>query len=209
MTSVIEDNSQNGEFFELLRLLAKHAAPSKRIVDAGANSKVLSNSYDLLRLFGWYGLLIEANPVLSTKIHTDFEGLNYTLVSCALSDFEGTGELTLGITDGISALTPELTAQWGPVAGSVSVQVRRLHSVLDENEIPKNFAVLSLDLEGHEVKVLNDLHTNSKYRPQWIILEGSHDLQVTDPRQIGISEAVISDYDLVARNRVNLFFERK
>ena len=206
---IIEDNSQNGEFFELLRLLTDHAAPSRVIVDAGAYGRDGSNSYDLLRLFGWRGLLIEANPALLDKIRVDFEGLNYTLISCAISDFEGIGDLTLGIADGISSLTPELTAGWGPISGTVSAQVRRLHKVLDENAIPLDFDILSIDLEGHEVRVVNDLHAHSAYRPQWIILEGSHDLRVTDLRQIEISEAVMSDYDLVAKNRVNLFLKRK
>ena len=68
MSSTIADHSQNGEFLELLKLIVARGAPGKNIVDAGANGRERSNSYDLMLLFGWRGLLIEANPALADKI---------------------------------------------------------------------------------------------------------------------------------------------
>jgi hypothetical protein len=91
MSSTIADHSQNGEFLELLKLIVARGAPGKNIVDVGANGRERSNSYDLMLLFGWRGLLIEANPSLADKIRAEFNGVNYTLVTCAVSDFEGAG----------------------------------------------------------------------------------------------------------------------
>jgi FkbM family methyltransferase len=208
MALTIADHSQNGEFLELLKLIVAHGAPSKVIVDVGAHGRERSNSYDLLRLFGWRSLLIEANPALAHQIKSGFEGLDYALVVCAVSDFEGVGDLSLGVHSGISSLSPECTRAWGPISGSIEVPVRRLHKILDEHDIPKAFDVLSLDIEGHDSRVLNDLHRNSAYRPHWIIIEGSHNFNITDPTKIGVAQTVLEDYELVARTQVNLFLAR-
>jgi len=209
MSRTITDHSQNGEFFELLKLMIADAAPTRIVVDVGANGRERSNSYDLLRLFGWRGLLVEPNPALKKQIDEGFAGLDYALASCAVSDFEGEAEFFLGVHAGISSLSQKATEVWGPVSGSIRVPVRRLHSVLDEHAIPKDFEVLSLDVESHDARVLNDLHKSSAYRPRWVIIEGSHDFTVTDPRRIGVSDAVMADYAMVGATRVNLILKRR
>ena len=207
--ATIEDHSQNGEFRELLRLMVAESAPTKVIVDVGAHGRDGSNSYDLLKQFGWRGLLIEANPSLAQRIETAFKGLDYNLVACAVSDSEGVGNLSLGVNLGVSSLSSEKTRVWGPVSGSIEVPVRRLHNILDEHNIPKTFDILSLDIEGYEARVLNDLHKSSAYRPTWIVMEGSHDFTIADPVKIGVERAVTEDYEVVSRNPVNLFLRRR
>ena len=49
--------------------------------------------------------------------------------------------------------------------GTVEVEVRRLHDILDEHDIPLVFDLLSLDIEGEDFKVLNDLIANSPIGP--------------------------------------------
>jgi hypothetical protein len=58
------DVSQHGELPLLLREMAAVTCPDRLVVDVGARGRRSSNSYDLLRHFGWRGLLIEANPYL-------------------------------------------------------------------------------------------------------------------------------------------------
>src|SRR5258708_6711706 len=55
------DHSQFGEYTLLLSRFVARAAPTATVVDVGARGRTLSNSYDLLKNFGWRGLLIEAN----------------------------------------------------------------------------------------------------------------------------------------------------
>ena len=202
------DHSQGGEFFELLKLIVSRGAPGKILVDVGANGKERSNSYDLLRHFGWKGLLIEANPALREQILTDFSGLDFELVSVAISDEDGTGTLSLGINSDVSSLSERNTANWGPIFGSVPVAVRRLPPILEENGIPRDFDLLSLDIEGYDSRVLNDLIEHSHFRPTWVIIEGSHNFTVSDPRRIGVSELVCKEYEVSARTRANLILAR-
>lgn len=209
MSSTIADHSQNGEFLELLKLIVARGAPGKDIVDVGANGRERSNSYDLMLLFGWRGLLIEANPALADKIRAEFSGVNYSLVICAVSDFEGAGSLSLGINADISSLTPQLTAAWGPISGAIDVPVRRLHDILDEQAIPKEFEILSLDIEGHDARVLNDLHKNSQYRPRWVVLEGSFNFAVRDPAKIGVEQSVLEEYELAGQTAANLILRHR
>ncbi len=209
MSSTIADHSQNGEFLELLKLIVARGAPGKDIVDVGANGRERSNSYDLLLLFGWRGLLIEANPLLADQIRAEFSGVNYSLVICAVSDFEGAGKLSLGVNTDISSLNPQHTQAWGPISGALEVPVRRLHDILDEHAIPKEFEILSLDIEGHDARVLNDLHKNSQYRPRWVILEGSFNFTVTDPAKIGVEHSVLEDYELAGQTTANLILRHR
>ncbi len=202
------DHSQNGEFIEILRLMVSKAAPGGIVVDVGANGRERSNSYDFLKNFGWKGLLIEANPVLAGKIKQEFEGLDFDLVSVAVSDEEGTGFLSLGVNSDISSLDSKNTAAWGPISGAVQVPMRRLASILDEYNIPPRFDLLTMDIEGYDARVLNDLICNSDYRPQWIIIEGSCNFTVSDPRQIGVSDFVCDRYSVSKRTVANLILDR-
>jgi len=43
-----------------------------------------------------------------------------------------------------------------------------------QNDVPFDLDVLSIDIEGEDVRVLNDLILNSQFRPQWIIIEVVH-----------------------------------
>lgn len=209
MNRYIEDHSQNGEFLHILKLIVDRGAPTKWVVDVGANGRERSNSYDLLKTFGWKGLLIEANPTLEEQIRTDFSGLDFSLVMVAVSDEPGKGKLSLGINSDISSLSPEFTSAWGPVIGNISVPVRRLPDILNEYNVPHNFDLLSLDIEGHDSRVLNDLFNNSSFRPRWIIIEGSFNFTVNDLRNIGVSDSVCEEYKISSRTEANFILYNK
>ncbi len=56
----------------------------------------------------------------------------------------------------------------------MDVPVDRLANILVKNDVPFDLDVLSIDIEGEDVRVLNDLILNSQFRPQWIIIEVVH-----------------------------------
>ena len=58
----IHEVSQFGEIGLLIKRIVNEASPSRVVVDVGVRGRDGSNSYDLMRHFGWNGLLIEANP---------------------------------------------------------------------------------------------------------------------------------------------------
>lgn len=203
------DVSQYGETFDLLRLwVAEHQGPAW-VVDVGARGVERSNSYDLMKHFGWRGLLIEANPALIPEIQRDFAGLDFELLNCAVSDYEGRATLSLGVNDDISSLNPAATEAWGALRGGVEVDVRKLDAILAERQMPHDFDLLSLDIEGEDIKVLNALLADSPYRPRWIIIEASYDYAVRSLDDLPLSDAVKAAYAIRAQTRANLILGRR
>lgn len=197
------EQSQFGEVGRLIRQMVNTSASRKMVVDIGANGRERSNSYDLLRYFGWQGLLIEANSQRNQAIDTDFAGLNYRLVNCAISDYEGEASFHLGINDDVSSLKEEAAVSWGPVRGTTTVIVRPLPSVLSEYGIPSNFDLLSIDAEGEDIRILNDT-IDKGYRPQWIIIEAVHNQGTYSLDAFGFTELVLTTYKLVDSTVANL-----
>jgi FkbM family methyltransferase len=202
------DQTQFGEFELLLKRWLPRAVEHPIVVDIGARGRERSNSYDLLRTFGWRGLLVEANPNLIPTIRSEFDGLNVEVVHCAISNYDGEGKLYLGTNEDVSSLIASASAGWGPIVGEVAVPVRRLGALLEERKIPRSFGLLSIDIEGEDVKVLNDV-IQSGYRPQWIIIEASFNFSVKQLRDLPIIDAVDADYEIVGQTAANLVLERR
>ena len=203
------DVSQFGEVWELIRLWVNGSAASRTVVDVGARGLGRSNSYDLMRHFGWRGVLIEANPALLPELQADFAGLDVSILGCAISDYEGSATLTLGVNEDVSSLNAALAGSWGASPGTVEVQVRRLADVLAEQAVPPVFDLLSVDIEGEDIKVLNDLIGLSAYRPEWIIIEASNDFATQSLDDLPFSQAVKDAYALRAQTRANLILQRR
>ena len=203
----IVDHSQFGEF----PLFLKVARPRRDgvIVDVGALGKDGSNSYDLLSQLEWRGVLVEANPNLWEAIERDFAGLNSSLVRCAVSDVEGTAVLHLGVVDDVSSIIRGTAEAWGPSRASVEVPARRLGAILDEQQVPLDFDLLSLDIEGMDMPVLNDLIANTKYRPRWIFLEASYDFRTKSLGELDLSPSVQDLYEIVGQTVPNLLLAHR
>lgn len=205
----INSNAQYGEVALLLREWADSAVTSRVVVDVGARGRERSNSWDLMRHFGWRGLLVEANPLLLPCIRQEFEGLDYTLVGVAVSDYAGTAELTIGSNDDVSSLDPAAAGSWGATRGTVRVEVCRLPDLLAEHGVNTRFGLLSLDIEGEDVKVLVDLITRSDYRPDYIIIEASQDFQVTSLDDLDVPPLLRDTYEVFAQTRANLLLRHR
>jgi FkbM family methyltransferase len=204
----IRDHSQYGEFRIILKHFVNIGARHRLIVDVGANGRERSNSFDLLKLFGWRGVLVEANPAQWPLIEKEFEGLDYSLVRCAVSESEGIFPFFLGINSDVSSLGRDNAAAWGEIQGEIAVTVRRLGSILDEHAIPRDFDILSLDIEGFDVVVLNDLISTSDYRPGLIIIETSMNFAHNSLEDIPVCEQVRKDYHLAYQTAPNMILAR-
>lgn len=201
----MNDQSQYGEVQRLIRMMVnggRHAI----VVDAGARGKERSNSFDLMTSFGWKGILIEANPALIAPITEAFAGTDLTLVSCAVSDFDGEATFHFGANDDVSSLNKTATESWGESKGETTVTVRRLPAILEEQAVPRNFDLLSIDIEGEDVKVLNDV-VAAGYRPQFVIIEASYDYTVSSLHDLPFSDEVRTAYAIVERTRSNLILK--
>ena len=156
------------------RLLPQHAP--KVVVDVGANDGFYgSNSFPFVAR-GWRAILIEPHPVVFGHLKERFA--RSTLVTClnlACAESRGKRPLFLG-TDGdrpsLSTLSedPSLLSQRGRTNKSILVPVETLADVLNARDVPRNFAVLTVDTEGMDYEVLLGLDC-SVWRPQVIITE--------------------------------------
>lgn len=169
--SFFAEVSQFGEVSELIRAMTNVACHTAIVVDVGVHRREGSNSYDLMRWLGWRGLLIEANAGLNDQINREFAGLDYRMVNVAVSDYVGTAQFHIGNTDGVSSLHADHARQFGPTVTTLTVPVDRLPLILKRENIPLRFGLLSIDIEGEDITVLNDLIRRSDYRPDWIIFE--------------------------------------
>lgn len=200
--------SQYGEIQMFLVDAVNSKFGSRVVVDVGARGRARSNSYDLLKHFGWRGVLIEANNQLRQEIDEAFSGLNYDLICCAVSDFTGQARFTIGVNDDVSSLSASAAATWGDTKGDRSIPVRRLHDILRGEAVPNDFGLLSIDIEGEDVKVLNDLIRNSTFRPHYIIIEASNDFSVKSLSDLPLDPLVQRLYRIIGQTRPNLILRR-
>ena len=200
--------SQYGEVELLLKLISKEVFASPTIVDVGAAGVDISNSIDLIATMGWRGLLIEANPHHAELLATEIAELNADVVCCAVAATEGEATFYLGRNHHLSSLNQELAESWGDTQGEITVTKRRLHKILDEHNIPQNFAVLSLDIEGVDFEVLNDLINSSLYRPDWIIIEWGHTIFEATMDDHRLTDAVRTEYEIVGTTFSNILLKR-
>ena len=201
--------SQYGEVELLLKLISNEVFASPTIVDVGAAGVDISNSIDLIATMGWRGLLIEANPHHAELLATEIAELNAAVVCCAVASTEGEATFYLGKHHHLSSLNQEMAESWGDSQGEITVTKRRLHKILAEHDVPQNFAVLSLDIEGVDFEVLNDLINNSNYRPNWIIIEWGHTIFEATMEDARVTPEVRSEYEIVGGTFSNIFLKRK
>ena len=206
---LLNDHSQNGEFKRILEFLMANGAKNKIIVDVGARGRERSNSYDLLNFFAWKGLLVEANPSLIASIREDFAGTDFVLEEAAVCDYDGQAEFFFGINEDISSLRRSAVAGWGEVRGKTTVQVRRLPAVLREHSIPEEFDILSLDIEGEDICVFNDLIENSTFRPRLAVIEVGDAVDVHSLTARGFCAGVADDYSISGSCGPNLFLVKR
>jgi FkbM family methyltransferase len=155
--------------------------PSKGFfVEAGANDGLnQSNTLFLERKYHWNGLLIEPIPRLAhecAKNRKKSLTMNVALVSPAnsgklvelvdvdlmsvVADSKNANESILRTAEEIQGISRE----------RCSITGLTLTSVLDSANAPTNFELLSLDVEGFELEVLQGLDL-SKFAPQFILIE--------------------------------------
>ncbi|MET3837522.1 FkbM family methyltransferase [Brevundimonas sp. UYEF29] len=204
----IKDHSQNGELGVLLPHLFDLPDNGRVVVDVGAHARQGSNSYDLMRALGWKGVLIEPNPGLIDGLQRDFDGLDFSIHQLAVSDEPRRAKLHFGIHPEISSLVRSSTEQWGEVTNEVEVEVVRLSGLLDQESVPHDFGLLSIDAEGEDLRILTDVLSNG-FRPRWMILEAYKASEVTglDPAQYPAQ--LVDDYDIVGTTYANLILRRK
>lgn len=138
-------------------------------VDIGChNPRRGSNTY-LLYKKGWRGLLVdlEYEKVLACKLARPRDKSILAAVSDTkeLVDIYSQKSFSTNTT-----IAPECISDVSTYKKIGQIETKTLNEILDENQIPKNFSFLNIDVEGVDFKVLKSLNF-AEYQPAIICIE--------------------------------------
>jgi FkbM family methyltransferase len=163
-------------------------------VELGANDGITQSNTKTLEMFhGWSGVLIEPSPSNFTKLaKTRSPRTHFVNAACVSFDFQKPQiELTYSnlMTTPMEGTSDIENRQSHAESGrrflgrnervfTFTATARTLDSILDEARAPKRIELLSLDVEGGELEVLNGLD-HKKYRFSWILVESRDELRMS------------------------------
>lgn len=172
---VYGDTSQLGEAL-FVHSLIENDWPTW-VVEVGANDGITASNSRFFVKKGWDALLIEPNPTLFPRLVENSRLYpNVRCLKCACSDSDGQASLRVFDDDETGMLSSihveESISRNGErtVGDAFDVELRTLTSILDEENVPHDFSVLSVDTEGHDLNVFMGLDF-SRYQPRCIITE--------------------------------------
>lgn len=131
-------------------------------LEIGANDGfTLSNTHYLEEYFGWTGLLVEANP----KYRDSLQKRSATSEIAAIADKEGDylfcdADLFGGLLDSLDPIHRNETKD----SACISVRGTTLKAVLDVHDSPPVINFVSIDVEGAELPIVEQLCNLSDYR---------------------------------------------
>ena len=166
------DYSQYGQP-DFFRRFVPEGSP-RWLVDVGAHDGVEGSNSRGLILEGWDALLVEPLPQASEALKRNSTGFpKLRFEQCACADYEGVATFHLG-TDGpggqSSSLCEDDVWKHNHVGEAITVDVKKITSLLDKHAVPSRFALLLVDAEGMDLEVLQGLDF-SRYRPAVICSE--------------------------------------
>lgn len=163
----VSSYAQTGEDLIITSILGKTGF----YVDVGCNHpKVFSNTFVLYKC-GWTGITIDANKELIQKNQKLRK--QDTSICAVVSDKKQEVAFTDFEDSLVSSLNTEVINHWQKtlkIKEQRIVNTVLLSTILDSHEVPKNFDLLSIDVEGHDFEVLSSLNLNI-YRPKLIVIE--------------------------------------
>jgi FkbM family methyltransferase len=137
-------------------------------VEVGANDPVmLSQTWDLEQQ-GWSGVLVEPQPDLAAALRHRRSAKVYE-AACSSPRHAG-ATMALHLAGIHSSLDPALNISTVSARGTIDVPVRTLDEILTEAGAPTPLDLLSIDVEGLEIEVLEGIDLG-RWRPRLILVE--------------------------------------
>ena len=137
-------------------------------VDVGANEPEEGSQSWHLEKRGWQGVLVEPQPRLAQQLK---ERRSAAVFACACSSPQNAGKMLPFQVAGIfSSLNLNFFVADMRREQIIEVPVRTLDDILEEANAPTPIDLLSIDVESHEIDVLNGL-TLTRRQPRLIVIE--------------------------------------
>jgi FkbM family methyltransferase len=137
-------------------------------VDVGAADPQLGSQTWHLEQEGWSGFLVEPRPDMAEKLRRNRRATVYE-VACSSPRNVGRA-MTLHLRGGYSSLNESLVVAGLKPQGVVEVRIRTLDDLLTEAKAPLPIDFVSIDVEGHEIEVLDGFDLDY-WRPRLILIE--------------------------------------
>jgi FkbM family methyltransferase len=189
-----------------------HGLTNGTFVEVGGNDGYSwSNTWGLAEI-GWRGLCLEPMPELAAKCKEQHKNNNVQVLGKAVGEFFGHCKLYLGESATTSAfVAKDNTFFYGnSPANFVECPVVSLNSILPVFEIPHDFELLVIDVDGDECGVIEGIDLNV-WRPIMIIVETSaeHPIEAWRFNAVRIDFLLSQCYDEVYRDHINSIYIRK
>jgi FkbM family methyltransferase len=137
-------------------------------VDVGASDPKSSSQSWHLEQKGWGGVLIEPQPRLAQKLR---EQRRAAVFACACSSPRNAGKmLPLQLAGMLSSLNLNFFVAGMRKEEIIEVPARTLDDILTEAKAPVPIDLLAIDVESHEIEVLNGV-TLERWQPRLIVVE--------------------------------------
>ena len=198
--------SQEGEDLVLSRMF--NGRQNGFFVDIGAHHpKRFSNTYLLYRS-GWRGINIEPNPGVK-RIFDDIrpEDIN---IETAIGNNESESTFYMFQEPALNTFSKTLADQYERAGQKLiekkAIKTRKLSSVLNEHCSGKNIDILSIDVEGMELSVLESSDWK-QYRPKMLLLE-ILDFDINHSEKYPVHNFIVKKgYAIRAKTMNTVFYE--
>ena len=170
-------------------------------VDVGAGDGMRYSNTLFFEKQGWQGLCIDTDPRSYLKL---LECRHFAFFS-AIRKFEGVTNVFLNDED------PDLTRAIGTIGAgrTITVPCVPLGLLLQRLDLHRHIDLLSVDVEGLELEVLQSFNMTADY-PTIIIVEyKTTGLKEEDQREELLTFFQLHPYQLVHQNRANFIFYHK
>lgn len=191
----------------LRKLLHTHDKSVPFYLDIGANEPIYGNNTYLFYTLGFFGICVDPIPEVATKFNKARPRDHFHNV--AIVEHERVAELTIYENDGASTIDPLTKSRYDAKFDThsvISVEGKTLSSVLSDHRSGTRFPLLTIDVEGSDLIVLNQA-IKSNHCFELIIVEDKHfSLHAPFP-QTEVSTLLAScGFTFVARTPLNSFY---
>lgn len=145
-----------------------HDASTGFFVEVGANDPYERSQTWHLEKLGWTGVLIEPQPELAARLVSARTAMVFA-VACSSPENAGRA-MQLHVAGPLSSLDRDQMAPGAKPECVIDVPVRVLDDILVQASAPSPIDFLSIDVEGHELDVLQGFDF-ARWRPRLILLE--------------------------------------